>query len=65
MLIQIIGIGMMLHCLAYSGIKIAQWQMTVRQQIIIVLHIRKQLDVCTTEEETSPVPTTNVGNQPI
>ena len=36
--------------------------MTERQQIIIVVDVREQLDVCISEEETSPVPMTNAWN---
>ena len=47
---------MMLHCWLILEL---HGTMTEKQQIIIVLDVREQLDVCISEEETSPVPVTN------
>lgn len=56
------GVGMMLHCWLILEL---HGTMTEKQQIIIVLDVREQLDVCISEEETSPVPVTNAWNQAI
>lgn len=45
----------MLHCWLILEI---DFTMTERQQIIIVLDVGEQSDVCISEDETSPVPMT-------
>lgn len=46
----------MLHCWLILKLHCT---MTERQQIIIALDVREQLDICISEEEISPVPMTN------
>lgn len=56
------GTGMMLHCWLILELNCT---MTERQQIVIAVGVREQLDVCISEEETSLVPMTNAWNQAI